>query len=329
MRLRWVAYIAAALVALGGSVFIAFKLSPWPTVLLVRHAFDKDAVNRNEALAKHVPPGIAELLDQPYGETDREKLDIFRREDAAGPQPTIVWIHGGAFIAGNKRDVSPYLKILASHGYTAVGVGYSLAPGVTYPTPTVQANAALAWLVANAGRLNIDPTRVFLAGDSAGAQIAAQLSAGIADPAYAQAVGFTPALPLAGLKGVVLMCGVFSMAGIDMDGDFGGFIRTVLWSYLGKREFEGDPKLAQFSVDKHVTDVFPPSFVSVGNGDPLAPQSVLIADAIEAKGVAVDRLFFAPDDAARLPHEYQFNLDQTAGRLALDRLLAFLSKHSD
>jgi acetyl esterase/lipase len=78
------------------------------------------------------------------------------------------------------------------------------------------------------------------------------------------------------------------------------------------------------SVNRHVTAEYPPAFVSAGNADPLAPQSVLMAGAIAGKGVSVDTLFFPAGHSPSLPHEYQFNLDEAAGREALERLAAFL-----
>lgn len=326
--LKWIVAPVVVIALLAGCVFVAFKVSPWPSVLMIRHGFSDNAATTNTTMEAYVPAGIAELLDEPYGEAPAERLDVFRRAGISGVQPTVVWIHGGAFIAGDKRDLAPYLKILAGKGYTAVAIGYSVAPGGRYPGPVLQANAALAWLLRNAERLNIDPHRIVLAGDSAGAQIASQLAAGISDPTYAASVGFTPALDRTALRAVVLMCGVYSMQGIDMDGPFGGFLRTVLWSYFGTRDFANDPRLNQFSVDKHITAAFPPTFISVGNGDPLAPQSGLIARAIAAQGVEVDTLFLPDDHVPPLPHEYQFNFDLEAARLALDRLLSFLSAHS-
>ena len=184
MRLRWIVYVAIAVVVLAGAGFAAFKLSPWPSVLLVRYAFDKDSIARNQALEKHLPANVTGLLDQSYGEASTNKLDVFFPTDAetsGKALPTVMWIHGGAFIAGQKADVAPYLKILAGRAYTVIGVGYSIAPGAQYPTPVVEANQAITYVLANAGRLHVDPARLFLAGDSAGAQIAAQLAAAISD----------------------------------------------------------------------------------------------------------------------------------------------------
>jgi acetyl esterase/lipase len=73
---------------------------------------------------------------------------------------------------------------------------------------------------------------------------------------------------------------------------------------------------------------FPPAFISVGNADPLAPQSRALAEALEAVGVEVDTLFFPDDHSPPLAHEYQLLLSTQEGRLALDRSVAFLAAHS-
>jgi acetyl esterase len=323
-------YLLAALLALPVVAYGYYVFSPWPSVLLVRYAFDKDSAARNAALAKHLPRNVTELRDERYGSAERMQLDVFHPAGGDGkPLPTVVWIHGGAFIAGQKEDIAHYLKILAGRGYTVVGVGYTTAPTAQYPTPTLEANAALKFLTANAARYRVDTTKLFLAGDSAGGQIASQLAVAIGEPNYAAAIGFSPAIARAQLKGVVLFCGVYDTSKMTLAGSFGGFLRTVLWAYFGVKTIADNPTLAQFSVPRHVTPHFPPAFVSAGNADPLGPQSVAMADAIRQQGVATDTLFFPADHKPPLGHEYQFNLDQDAGREALERLVAFLNKWKD
>jgi acetyl esterase len=327
---RLLTYVLAALLAIPVVAYGYYVLSPWPSVLLVRYAFDKDSAARNAALEKHLPRDVTELRDQRYGPAERMQLDVFHPAVAAGKAlPTVVWIHGGAFIAGQKEDIAPYLKILAARGYTVVGVGYTTAPTAQYPTPTLEANEALNFLIANAARYRVDTMRLFLAGDSAGGQIASQLAVAIGEPAYATAIGFTPAVTRTQLRGVVLFCGVYDTSRMSLSGSFGGLLRTVLWAYFGVKTIADNPSLAQFSVPRHLTPRFPPAFVSAGNADPLGPQSVAMAEAIRAQGVATDTLFFSADHKPPLGHEYQFNLDQDAGREALERLVAFLNRHRD
>jgi acetyl esterase/lipase len=315
-------------VVVGAGLYAAFQLSPWPSVLLIRYAFGKGGAEMAAAIAPLVPKGISAQRDIAYAPGDRDALlDVYAPEDARAPLPAVVWVHGGGFVAGSRTEISGYLQVLAKRGYVTVGVDYTLAPGAQFPGPVRQTNAALAYVVANAKRFNIDPQRIFLAGDSAGAQIAAQTALTISDPAYAQRIGITPGMTRERLRGVVLFCGPFDPAALNWEGSLAGFMRTVIWSYVGTRD-PRDPRVAQISVAPHISAAYPPAFISVGNADPLAPQSAALADALQAKGVTVDALFFPDNHRPPLGHEYQFLLATEAGRLALERAAAFLDTHA-
>ena len=206
-----------------------------------------------------------------------------------------------------------------------VGVDYSLAPRKTYPTPLRQVNAALAHLVKHAQALHVDASRIVLAGDSVGAHISAQIANIITSPEYANAVGIVPAIEPSQLAAAILYCGPYDVGAFKVDGALGWFMTTVLWSYSGSRNHTTNKEFALASVLHYVTPKFPPTFISAGNGDPLLPNSLAMADALAKEGVRVDRLFFAQEHTPTLPHEYQFNLDTDAGKLALARSLEFLS----
>ena len=157
-------------------VFTAFKVSPWPSVLLIRNAFDKEAIRVNEELQKHVPNGISEHLDLQYDSSDEDsKLDLFYPTEFMNSnvrRPVIVWIHGGGLISGDKTQVGNYCRILASKGFVVTSIDYTIAPEGKYPKPLVQTNAALEFLKLNADRFYIDTSNFFLAGDSGGSHIA-------------------------------------------------------------------------------------------------------------------------------------------------------------
>jgi len=86
------------------------------------------------------------------------------------------------------------------------------------------------------------------------------------------------------------------------------------------------PRVCSLLRIKFVTDKFPPAFISVGNEDPLRLHSYDLASRLSSKGVLVDSLFFPDDYSPGLPHEYQFNLDNEAGKRALEGTISFLSK---
>jgi acetyl esterase len=328
-----VLFVFGATIVVLSATYLAFQISPWPSAFLVRRTMDKGGISIARSLEKHVPAGVVGLLNEHYDSADPDAyLDVFvssNVEATAQRQPTIVWMHGGGWLSGSKNHVASYLKILAARGYTTVGVDYSLAPAKIYPTPLRQLNAALGYLAQNATRLHIDPSRFFLAGDSSGAQIAAQLAAIISAPSYAEEVGIVSSIDPSWLRGVILYCGIYDGENITIGTSLRTFIwsniRTVFWSYMGTRNFRNNPKLTQFSVARHVTAEFPQMFISVGNADKAAPQSYHLAEVAAAKGISVDKLFFPETYTPRLRHEYQFDLDTDAGKLALARSLEFLA----
>jgi acetyl esterase/lipase len=321
---RVAAWIAGIAVVLAAAAYAALELSPWPAALVYRGFMNRGGEGLNWALEPHVPDGVTAVLDQPYDTDDDALLDVYYPSSVSRPLPAIVWLHGGGFLSGSKAQVANYLKILAARGYVTVAVGYSLGPASHYPTPVRQANTALAYLAQNAKRLHIDPDHFFLAGDSAGAQLAAQLANVISAPSYAKAVDIAPSIRRAQLRGTILHCGVYDLGLAKLDGAFGHFMRTVVWSYSGRRQPGGPALPDEFSVARFVTADFPPTFISAGNADPLLPHSRALADALTARGVKVDSLFFPDDFRPRLPHEYQFNLDHGAGWEALERSVRFL-----
>ncbi|CAH2405306.1 hypothetical protein MES5069_460069 [Mesorhizobium escarrei] len=156
----------------------------------------------------------------------------------------------------------------------------------------------------------------------------AQTALLISDVAYARRIGIQPALPRKSLRGVLLNCGPYDPTQPNWDSPYGDFMRTVIWSYVGTRD-PADPRVAQMSVTPHVTAAYPPAFITVGNADPLALQSTALAEALRAKGVEVDALFFPADYQPPLGHEYQLLIGTREGRQAFDRSVAFLRAHAN
>ena len=274
------------------AIVLAFRLTPWPSVAVIQRAFSHGDQASEAALEKHVPGKIVTRRDLSYGKGQDEIFDINYPDGTSRPLPTIVWVHGGGWVAGSKDGIANYLKILAGYGCTTVGVEYSTGFGVTYPKPVEQVNAALGYLLRNAAELNIDPDAIVLAGDSAGAQISAQLATITTDPSYAGQMGISPSLKPKRLAAILLLSGAYDIGQVDLEGDFGWFVRTVLWAYSGTRDFMNDERFRLVSVTNYVTNAFPPSFISSGSGDPLAPQAAALARKLEHLGVKVDSLFF-------------------------------------
>ncbi|WP_237065527.1 alpha/beta hydrolase [Microbulbifer guangxiensis] len=315
------------LLVITGSIYAAFELSPRPSATLIRLAFEKQANQLNTALAPLRPAYVRVREDIPYAPDDPDaQLDLYSPQLNGRPMPLVVWVPGGAWVAGSKEGIANYSALLAGHGYAVAALNYSLAPAAHYPKPVEQVSRALAFLDRNAGKLNLDTSRVFLAGDSAGAQIAAQVGNLIASSDYAGELGIEPPLQRRQLSGLLLYGGAYDLEQLNFDGPHGEFLRSVLWAYSGDRDFLDNPEFDTASVRQYLTADFPPTFISSGNGDPLLAQSQSMAATLKELGVPVTPLFFPADYSPALPHEYQFNLGIAAGRLALQQSLRFLSR---
>ena len=103
-------------------------------------------------------------------------MDIVRPAEQAGPLPVILFIHGGGWQAGNKRDGLQTLYGLAKQGYVAASVQYRLAPDSHFPAQIHDVKAAVRYVRSHAQELNIDPDRIGIMGGSAGAHLALLLA---------------------------------------------------------------------------------------------------------------------------------------------------------
>lgn len=307
------------------SATAALLLSPWPAALLIRAVFYRGAQQLVAQMAPYSPE-VTEHRGLKYQNGGTRRLDIYLPPGQTGPVPVVFWVHGGAWISGSRRDVAPYLRMLAARGFAAVGVDYQVAPGARYPQALNQLDDALCFLQEHAGKYGLDMSRVVLAGDSAGAQLAAQLAAAVSSPGYAAAAGLSPTLARRQLRGAVLHCGVYDLEAMsELSGILGWGFRTALWAYTGTRNFARTKAADHMSVLAHATPEFPPVFICGGNGDGLTlTQSVPFANRLESLGVPVTRKFWSDDLSPALPHEAQFQFSRPEARAVLEDTQVFL-----
>jgi acetyl esterase/lipase len=106
---------------------------------------------------------------------DRElALDLYWHPGAGEPEPLVVWIHGGAWMSGDKTWMPPVLYPL-DHGFAMASIDYRLSQEALFPAQIEDCRAAIRWLRANAAEYNLDPARVGAWGESAGGHLAALL----------------------------------------------------------------------------------------------------------------------------------------------------------
>ncbi|WP_229209694.1 alpha/beta hydrolase [Dyadobacter koreensis] len=104
-------------------------------------------------------------------------LRIYTPKTGSAPFPVIVYYHGGGFVIANLDVYDASAKGLAEQtGAVVVSVAYRLAPEHKFPTAHNDAYAAYLWTVSNAASIKGDPKNIAVAGESAGGNLAANVS---------------------------------------------------------------------------------------------------------------------------------------------------------
>lgn len=239
------------------------------------------------ALVALAVPALADPkldLDVAYAKVgDKElKLDL-ARPDGKGPFPCVVCLHGGGWRMGNKKDVRPWIKFLASEGYVAASVGYRLVPDATFPAQIEDAKTAVRFLRAGADKYGIDKNHVAAMGWSAGGHLACLL--GLTD----EKCGFDgkecPG-PSSRVQAVVDYFGPTDLSAFGKD-DLAQ--KGMLGPFIGAR-FADDPAAHEkASPVKYVTKDAPPFLIFHGTKDWVVPveQSRTLAGKLKDVGASV------------------------------------------
>ncbi|MBK0329647.1 alpha/beta hydrolase [Rhodobacteraceae bacterium F11138] len=141
------------------------------------------AKDANAALAGQMTATKAALVDNrhcvspdlAYGPRPRQRLDIFKPLEAVCPLPCLMFIHGGFWQEGSKEVSGFAAHSFTSQGWAYTSVGYTLTPEVTLTELTAEVHDAVAFIHANAARFGIDPSRIIIAGHSAGGHLTASI----------------------------------------------------------------------------------------------------------------------------------------------------------
>lgn len=198
-----------------------------------------------------------------------------------GPFPVLVYLHGGGFIAGSTRSYRRLCSRLCEQGFVVVSVAYRLAPEARWPAQVHDALAALRWVGVHAHEYGGDPTRFVMAGDSAGANIAA--SAAIL--AKVTGTGLD-------VRGLGLLYGIYYLP--KLLADFASVpgagylsasgVKLMIESYVDAADRPGSFRAPTLS-PMYGAAAMPPTILVCGSADPLLSQTQIMADALRAAGV--------------------------------------------
>lgn len=120
-------------------------------------------------------------LDIPYDSASTsQKLDLYLPDEGDGPFPLLIYIHGGGFRIGDKRDdhVTAYLGAI-HRGMAVASVEYRLSKEALFPAAVTDVRQAVRYLKKNAEKYRIDPEKLTVIGGSAGGNLTAMLAMNI------------------------------------------------------------------------------------------------------------------------------------------------------
>ncbi len=135
----------------------------------------EDAIERYGTVSAEMRDSQEVLIDQPYGPSPDEIMDIFPAGDAA---PVFVFIHGGYWRMLSHKESSFMAETFTSAGVAVAAVNYGLAPATPLDEIVRQCRAAIAWLHGNAAGFGGDAQRIHVAGSSAGGHLVGMVLAG-------------------------------------------------------------------------------------------------------------------------------------------------------
>jgi acetyl esterase len=205
---------------------------------------------------------------------------LYRRRDSVGNLPVVLYMHGGGWVLGSPETHDQVTSNMAlATGAAVLSVDYRLAPEHKFPAAFNDCYGVLSWLAKAGPALGIDPGRLAVAGDSAGANLAVALSLAARDR-RGPAISFQ-ALIYPGLR-------FQRPAGIDAEspGLAAESISIYAKAYLARAEDATHP----YAAPLHAEDFsgLPPACIAAAWFDILRDDSMLYAERLRAAGVEAD-----------------------------------------
>lgn len=240
-----------------------------------------------------VPAGVVAHRNLPYVPNghERQKLDLYIPEQADGPVPIIVWIHGGGWAAGDKNNCPPLSNGYTQRGYAAASLDYRLSGDAIFPAQIEDCKAAIRWLRAHAKKYNLDPTRIGVWGSSAGGHLVALLGTTSETREFDVGVNLEQSSAVQAVSDFygptdILQMDAHALPGARLKHDPANSPESRL---IGGAIQENKDKAGRVNPINYLTKNAAPFLIVHGDKDPLVPhhQSELLFAALKKAGVPV------------------------------------------
>jgi len=224
--------------------------------------------------------------DQVYGTANGTplKLDVWKRIDQKSPAPTVIYIHGGGWVFGDRTGATPLFFPFLEVGWNVVNVEYRMASTSLAPAAVEDTRCALRWVYRNAKKYNVDTNKIVLTGHSAGGHLS--LITGML-PEGTGLDNNCPADPQMG-DTPMKVAAIVNWYGISDVNDLiqGPNVKTYALMWMGSQT-DATAIAKRVSPLTYVRAGLPPILSIHGDADPVVPyqQSVRLHQALTAAGV--------------------------------------------
>ena len=261
-----------------------------------------------------LPQGITQCRNISYGSHGKwNLLDVYYPDGTTEALPTIVSIHGGGYVYGTKELYRRYGMDMARRGFAFVNFNYRLAPKWHFPAPLWDVNSVMEWVCKNAARYHLDPSRVILVGDSAGAQLASQYAAIATNPNYAAT--FRMKVPEVTIRALGLNCGMY-----DPKAFIGSNPTGVARDYLGCHCDPADPRLR---ILEAIGPNYPAAHITTAHHDFLKAQALPMFDYLTAKGIPCRLDCYGSETDKKIGHVFHITITHPEAIRCNDDAAAF------
>lgn len=260
-----------------------------------------------------VPSGLNNYYDISYGpHGESNLLDIYMPKETKAPLPTIVNIHGGAWVYGCKEIYKFYCMSLALRGFSVVNINYRLAPENAFPAALEDINEALSFIENHGREYFLDKDNLILVGDSAGAQLTSHYAAIFTNADFAGLYDFK--LPNVKIKAVGLNCGIYdTLSAIKKSFD------EIYLAYLGEDANLSDKDfLNKINVLSHITENFPPAFIMSSYCDFLFSEAEPMHEFLKSKGIESVVHIYGSKDQPEIGHVFHVNCNLPEAKVSND-----------
>lgn len=314
-------------------LIIVFNSSPKPGAWVIRHMFSSEFQVTDQKNYQRAKQEVSLVKDKSYASKHNDNsFDVYYPKKSTGALPVLIWVHGGGFVAGDKKGTREFATRLANDTNIAVlSMNYETAPESTYPNQIIQVGELINCLKIKKYKM-LDLSQILFGGDSAGSQIALQYVLTQTNSNYGRRVGIKQGLNKTAIKGTISYCGPVNlkqMVNVQSNSQFMKFfVNTVAWSEIGTRNWKNSSKLEEVSLVSHLTSNFPATYITDGNAFSFQDQGIEFKKRLEELNIPVQALFFKNYNKT-INHEYQFDYSLDESQKCYKETLEFINKLID